>query len=112
MSTKAKIVRKNTNMEVDIMRLTLRGKMVLAVLSLIILSLVIFLSVHTGFATRKDSQVNYEFYTVKSTDTLGSIACEHTSENKDVRETLYEIKKLNDISENELTAGMRLAIFK
>lgn len=94
------------------MRLTVRGKMVLAVLSIIILSSVIFLSVNTGFATRKDSQVNYEFYTVKSTDTLWSIACEHTPQNKDVRETLYEIKKLNDITENDLAAGMRLAVFK
>lgn len=94
------------------MRLTMRGKFVLAVLSLIIVSIIVVLSVNTGFATRKDSEVNYFFYTVKSTDTLWSIACEHTPDNKDVRETIYEIKKLNNISENELVPGMRLAVFK
>lgn len=94
------------------MRLTLRGKAVLAVLSVIIISVTVIMSVHTGFAIKKDSKVNYIFYTVKSTDTLWSIACEHTDKNKDVRETIYEIKKLNDINENELKAGMRLAIFK
>ena len=94
------------------MRLTVRGKIVLAVLSLIVVSMIVILSVNTGFATRKDSEVNYSFYTVKSTDTLWSIACEHTPKNKDVRETIYEIKKLNHISESELVPGMRLALFK
>lgn len=94
------------------MRLTVRGKLVLAILSLMIISIIVILSVNTGFATRKDSEVNYTFYTVKSTDTLWSIACEHTPNNKDVRETIYEIKKLNDITENELVPGMRLAVFK
>ena len=104
---------KNTNISEDInMRLTVRGKIVLSVLSLIILTMIVVLSVNTGFATRKDSEVNYSFYTVKLSDTLWSIACELTPENKDIRETIYEIKKLNHISENDLIPGMRLAFFK
>lgn len=94
------------------MKLTLRGKAFLAVLSSLFIFSLIALSVRTGFATKKDSLVNYEFYTVKSTDTLWSIACEHTSKDKDVRQTIYELKKLNHINENELTPGMRLAVFK
>ena len=112
---KVEIVRKkyeHLKTEVKIMRLTLRGKIVLTIISILIISLTVILSVNTGFATREDSQVNYTFYTVKSTDTLWSIACQHTEDNKDVRETLYEIKKVNDITENELRPGMRLAIFK
>ena len=94
------------------MRLTLRGKIILAIISIAVIATVVILSVGTGFATREDSQVNYTFYTVKSTDTLWSIACEHTPDNKDVRKTIYEIKKMNDISENDLRPGMRLAIFE
>lgn len=94
------------------MRLTLRGKAVLTIISVLFILLAVYLSINTGFATREDAPVNYIFYTVKSTDTLWSIACEHTPENKDVRETMYEIKKLNDMTEKDLQAGMRLAIFK
>ena len=94
------------------MRLTVSGKIVLAVLSLIMVTMIVVLSVNTGFATRKDSEINYTFYTVKSSDTLWSIACKHTPDNKDVRETIYEIKKLNHITESELVPGMRLAVFK
>ena len=76
------------------MRLTLRGKIVLTIISLIIISMAVILSVHTGFATR-NGELNYSFYTVKSTDTLWSIACDNTKPGKDVRETLYEIKKIH-----------------
>ena len=94
------------------MRLTLRGKLVLIIISVLMVTVAIMLSVHTGFATKKISKPDYIFYTVKSDDTLWSIAVEHTDSGKDVRETLYEIKKVNDINETELKAGMRLAVFR
>lgn len=94
------------------MKLTVRGKMVLGIITLVILMGVVSFSVITGAAEKKDADMNYFFYTVESDDTIWSIACEHTPENKDVRKTVYEILNLNNIETNELKAGMRLAIFK
>ncbi len=93
------------------MKLTLRGKILLGLLSFIIIAGILTTSL-TTFATKKDAEVNYMFYTVKLDDTIWSIACDFTPENKDVRKTQYEIMKLNNISPNELKPGMRIAIFK
>ena len=93
------------------MKLTLRGKIVLGLLSFIIIAGILTTSL-TTFATKKDAEVNYTFYTVKLDDTIWSIACEFTPKNKDVRKTQYEIMKLNNISPDELKPGMRIAIFK
>lgn len=93
------------------MKLTLRGKIVLGVLSFIIIAGILTTGL-TTFATKKDAEVNYMFYTVKLDDTIWSIACEFTPENKDVRKTQYEIMELNNITPDELKPGMRIAIFK
>ena len=93
------------------MKLTLRGKIVLGILSFVIIAGILTTSL-TTFATKKDAEVNYMFYTVKLDDTIWSIACEFTPENKDVRKTQYEIMELNNISPDELKPGMRIAIFK
>lgn len=94
------------------MKLTMRGKLVLGIIGVVLLGIIIGFSVITGSAEKKDSELNYFFYTVESDDTIWSIACEHTPENKDVRKTVYEILNLNNITTDELRAGMRLAIFK
>lgn len=94
------------------MRLTLRGKLVLLFISIVMISTAIILSVHTGFAVKEDETVNYVFYTVQPDDTLWEIAEKYTADGKDVRKTIYEIKRLNDIGENSIVAGMRLAVLK
>lgn len=94
------------------MRLTLRGKIVLVFISVILVFGAVMFSVHTGFAVKKTSKPDYIFYTVKPDDTLWEIASKHTKGKKDVRETLYEIKKVNDVQDSELKVGMRLAIFQ
>lgn len=94
------------------MKLTKRGKSVLITITIMILTFILGFSVLTGAAEKKDVELNYFFYTVEYDDTIWSIACEHTPENKDVRKTVYEILKLNNIETDELREGMRLAIFK
>lgn len=94
------------------MKLTKRGKSVLITITIMILTFILGFSVLTGTAEKKDVELNYFFYTVEYDDTIWSIACEHTPENKDVRKTVYEILKLNNIETDELREGMRLAIFK
>ena len=47
---------------------------------------------------------------VHSGDTLWAIASEYTSNNKDVRETIYNIKKANDIDRGMIMPGQELLI--
>lgn len=94
------------------MKLTIKGKIILGIIGAMIIAAVIGFSVLTGTAEKKDAELNYFFYTVESDDTIWSIACENSPENKDVRKTVYEILTLNNIKTNELRPGMRLAIFK
>lgn len=94
------------------MKLTKRGKNVLVIITIMVLTSILCFSALTGTAEKKDAELNYFFYTVEHDDTIWSIACEHSPENKDVRKTVYEILKLNNITTDELKEGMRLAIFK
>ena len=94
------------------MRLTLRGKIVLFFISIMMITGAVMLSVHTGFAVKDDGKVNYVFYTVQPNDTLWEIAEKYTQDGEDVRKTLYEIKKINDIDGRDIVAGMRLAVLK
>ena len=93
------------------MRLTLRGKIVFGIIGFVLVVWVLTTSI-TCFAERKDAEVNYVFYNVKPQDTIWSIACEFTHENKDVRKTQYEIMKINDISPEDLHPGMKIAVLK
>ena len=43
-------------------------------------------------------------------DTLWNIACEYVSEGTDVREYVYDICKLNDITADELYTGMTIQL--
>lgn len=60
------------------------------------------------------SSVNYisEEYTVKSGDTLWSIAGEYADENQSLREYIYEIKKVNNMTSNNLEVGQNITIYK
>ncbi len=48
--------------------------------------------------------------TVKSGDTLWSIASEHCDDESDVRDMIYEIKKLNSLKNSNLRIGQKLEI--
>ena len=52
----------------------------------------------------------YETVTVQPGDTLWSIAERHMDDSKDIRKFIYEIKKLNNVSADTLTAGQKLMI--
>ncbi|MDO4778624.1 MAG: LysM peptidoglycan-binding domain-containing protein [Tissierellia bacterium] len=62
-------------------------------------------SVAKGF----QNKLEYKEIVVKNGDTLWSIA-ESLKEDKDIRETVYEIKKLNGIKSDELFIGDKLII--
>lgn len=93
------------------MRLTLRGKIVFGLIGFMLIAWILTTGI-TGFADKRDAEKNYIIYTVQQSDTIWSIACEHTSENKDVRKTQYEILKINNINPDDLYPGMEIAILK
>jgi len=76
---------------------------------LLILSLIIVPLFNTSFARSKESK-SYVQITVNPGDTLWQIAREYGPGNKDVREVIYDICKLNGISAETLKAGDMLLI--
>ena len=55
--------------------------------------------------------IEYVEYTVKSGDTLWNISSKYTSNNRDLRETVYEIKDLNGIKDvGNLEPGTKLKV--
>lgn len=51
-------------------------------------------------------------YTITKGDTLWSIAKEYTSNTKDIRQTIYEIEKLNNLDNATIYAGQTIQIKK
>lgn len=49
-------------------------------------------------------------YTIAPGETLWSIAGEYTPSSKDIRETIYEIKKLNNMENSNIYAGQTIQI--
>jgi len=65
----------------------------------------------TGAINASGSSANvYETVTVQPGDTLWNIAERHMDDSKDIRKFIYEIKKLNNVSADTLTAGQKLMI--
>ncbi len=51
-------------------------------------------------------------YTITPGETLWSIAKEYTPDNKDIRQTIYEIEKLNNLDNATIYAGQTIQIKK
>lgn len=51
-------------------------------------------------------------YTITPGETLWSIAKEYTPDNKDIRQTIYEIEKLNNLDNATIYAGQIIQIKK
>lgn len=49
-------------------------------------------------------------YTISPGQTLWSIAREYTQNSKDIRETIYEIKQLNNMSDSTIYPGQTIQI--
>jgi len=63
--------------------------------SLLVIMFLLFTCFHTSIAKTENKRQVID-YQVRSGQTLWSIAKEYTPNNKDIRQTIYEIKKLND----------------
>lgn len=51
-------------------------------------------------------------YTVCQNDTIWSIAKEHKEEDEDIREYVYEIQKINNLVNKDLSDGQVIKIYK
>ncbi len=70
----------------------------------------LFVSVCLPRSTQADAVEKTQEIIVCAGDTMWSIAEEYGSENEDVRNTVYKIKKLNDLNTTSLTIGQVLLV--
>lgn len=88
------------------MRITNKFKFIRSVTILIFLLIALFnISV-----AKSDEEAEIIDYTITPGETLWSIAGEYTPNSKDVRETIYEIKKLNNMTDSNIYAGQTIKI--
>lgn len=72
--------------------------------------LAMFLLVMNTFIPKSmSSDMDYIKYTVKNGDSLWNISCEFSKDNIDPRKMVYQIKKINDITE-EIRPGQSIVI--
>lgn len=72
---------------------------------ILVLSFLFFLSAMGNNNVYGDGEVEYIFVTVKAGDSLWEIAETHTSNHRDIRETIIKIKRMNDLSSDVLFVG-------
>ena len=61
---------------------------------------------------RIDKEEETTLYTVNKGDTLWTIAQEYKADNKDRRQYIYELKKINNITNSNIYDGKTLKIIK
>lgn len=89
------------------MKIVNKKRFILAVT--ILISLVITLFSHRS-AMQKNNEI--ENITVSAGDTLWSISCEYKKAGQDVREYIYELRKLNNLTDCTIYPGQVLKIIK
>jgi len=79
--------------------------------TLVILACVIITGSAMGcFTASSKDAIKYTTIQVQAGDTLWNLAREYGSTKKDVREVIYEICKLNDVTAETLQAGQYITI--
>lgn len=59
---------------------------------------------------KTNSEAEIIDYTIAPGQTLWSIAKEYTPDNKDIRQTIYEIKQLNNMTDSTIYPGQTIKI--
>ncbi len=80
-------------------------------LALLILCTAVF-ALFGGFKAYSKDSVDYTLHTVDNQETIWSIAQQYSRQGEDIRKTVYEIQKTNDIKENMIFVGQTLKIPK
>lgn len=87
----------------------LKKKIILAVI-LLTLSLLLVYPLAVRLMQQKTEKFYFEEYIVESGDTLWSIAGEYNQPGKDIRELIYDIKKINKLDSVVIKPGQALEI--
>lgn len=90
------------------MRITNKYKFIRSMAIVIFLLIALF---NTCIA-KSNTEAETITYTVSKGETLWSIAREYTPNNKDIRETIYEIKKINNMTDSAIYPGQEIQIKK
>lgn len=59
---------------------------------------------------KTNSEAEIIDYTINKGETLWNIAKEYTPDNKDIRQTIYEIKQLNNMTDSTIYPGQTIKI--
>lgn len=59
---------------------------------------------------KTNSEAEIIDYTISKGETLWNIAKEYTPDNKDIRQTIYEIKQLNNMTDSTIYPGQTIKI--
>lgn len=77
------------------------------------MAIVIFLLValfNISIAKSNSEEAEYIDYTITKGETLWSIAREYTPDNKDIRQTIYEIKQINNMQTSNVYENQTIKI--
>lgn len=77
------------------------------------IAIVIFLSValfNISIAKSNSEEAEYIDYTITKGETLWGIAKEYTPDNKDIRQTIYEIKQINNMQTSNVYENQTIKI--
>lgn len=77
---------------------------------LFIITFIVVFSLFFIFENKTKAENTYTKVTIYKGDTLWKIAKEYGPKNQDIRKTIYEIKKLNNLNTSILIPGEQLII--
>ena len=83
--------------------------LVRAVVLLTVIAMVFFLLLTSGAGAGNEVRPTVS-HVVAGGDTLWSIAAQHTAPGEDVRATVYDIKRINDLDDSVIRAGEQLVV--
>ena len=82
-----------------------------AICSICILALVLFFCIGSG-TSNAEAEKETITYTVSQGETLWTIAKQYIDEKTDIREYIYNIKKLNNMNTSTIYAGQTIQLYK
>jgi len=82
----------------------------ISILLISVIMIIIFSAFMHSFTVSAINKTDYIDVTVKPGDTIWRIAREHTNEEKDIREVVYVISKINEIDNSIIHSGQVLKV--
>lgn len=91
-------------------RITSKFRFTMFMVIVLLCIVAIFNSLLGFYSASSLTNIQYKEIEVSTGDTLWSIASTHMPDNKDPRESVYELGKINNISDSHLEAGQTILV--